>query len=89
METLRPSAMAPGVRGSQSPSRGFAPAAPDTPYPCMAELRRRAEEDAARVMKPFNAIVLFAACAAIVLALPATLAALDRIDRDIAIEDRV
>ncbi len=58
-------------------------------FPCMAEMCHRADEDAARAMKPFNAVVLVAAWAAIAMALTATFAAVDRLDRAIAIEARV
>ncbi len=59
------------------------------PFPSVATLKARAEEDAARIMKPFSPFVLFAACAAIVLGLTMTLVELKRMDRDYELAKRV
>lgn len=59
------------------------------PFPSHAELRRRSEEQAARVMKPFNAWILCAACAALLAAFTMTLVEINRLDREYELAERV
>lgn len=60
-----------------------------TPFPSMAEIRRRSDEATAEIFRPLNPLILGTALAALVLAAAFTTVTLAQLDRQIAITDRV